>query len=213
MHEDNWLQNAVLEMGRKTLAAVDNSIIAMLMNDTTIAVKVRETEKQVDSMYHSINEYCLDLLANNFYPRTKINFLVNSLKIAMELERICDYANQIAKIEQKKLSKQNTEVIASLKISVAKMQEQSVDMVRLSLVCYEKLDSELVNTILDMDDEVDKRNRELFRDMLCLSSINPWSQEVVMDYQTAVRYIERVGDRATNIAELVYYIIHGQSLK
>lgn len=208
-----WLKSSVLTMGYKTLEAVDNSITSILMKDTVSAANARGIEKQIDDMYHTINEYCLNALANQAYTRININFLVNSLKIAIELERIGDYANQIAKIEQKKLSKQNTDILDPVKNSVAKMKTQTVDMLKSALLCYENFDAHLVQSIIDMDDAVDQKNRELFRQMICLGSINPWSQEVVMDCYTVVRYIERVGDRATNIAELVYYIIKGTPLK
>jgi phosphate transport system protein len=211
--EFSWLRNAVVTMGHKTIEAVEYSITAMLTNDTEKAEHARKIEKLIDSMYYTINEYCLNKLADHTYTRMNINYLVNSLKIAMELERICDYANQIAKIEQKKLAKQDTAILDSLKSSVANMQEQTLQMLKMALRCYENLDETHIQAILDMDSTVDKKNREIFREMICLSSVNPWSQEVVMDYYTAVRYIQRVGDRATNIAELAYYIITGLPIR
>ena len=95
------LKQCVLVMGNKTLLAVDTSITAMTSNNTATASEVRNVEKLVDSMYHSINEQCLELLASKQRSRGEVNYVVNSLKIAMELERICDYANQIAKLVQK----------------------------------------------------------------------------------------------------------------
>lgn len=208
-----WLKNAVLILGSKTLLAVDKSIQALLTNDIQAATEVRQLERLVDSMYHGINEYCLDTLASGEFPRHEVNFIVSSLKIAMELERISDYANQIAKLVQKKLSQQNTENVKTIITTTSAMRDQTLDMLKQSLQSYEKVDVELAKATIEKDSSVDKMNKLLFREMLCLGSLHPWVQEVIMDYHVAIRYIERVADRTTNISELVYYIVQGHSLK
>lgn len=214
MHEKlPWLKNAVLILGSKTLLAVDKSIQALLTNDTDAANEVRQLERLVDSMYHGINEYCLDTMSSREFSRHEVNFIISSLKIAMELERISDYANQIAKLVQKKLSQQNTEFLKAIVTSTSTMRDQTLDMLRQSLQSYETIDVNLAKSTIDKDSSVDKMNKLLFREMLCLCSIHPWVQEVIMDYHIAIRYIERVADRTTNISELVYYIVQGHSLK
>lgn len=214
MHKNlPWLKNAVLILGRKTLLAVDKSIQALLTNDIQLATEVRQLERLVDSMYHGINEYCLATLSSREFPRHEINFIVSSLKIAMELERISDYANQIAKLVQKKLSQQNTDSLKTIISSTSAMRDQTLEMLKLSLESYDKIDVELAKSTIEKDSSVDKMNKLLYREMLCLGSLHPWVQEVIMDYHVAIRYIERVADRTTNISELVYYIVHGCSLK
>lgn len=208
-----WLKNSVLAMGAKTAEAVGLAVQALVDNDASAAAGAREIEKQVDSMYYSINENCLDSLAANTYSRDEVNFVTSSLKIAMELERTCDYANQIAKMVQKKFAAQNMKPLDPLRDSVAGMKEQSLEMLRGAMRCYETLDCDMTRQVIDKDTSVDKRNRDLFRDMVCVLSVHPWVQETIMDYHVAVRYIERVADRATNIAELVFYIVQGEPMK
>lgn len=213
--EDNfsWLKKSVLQTGNKTLLAVNMSIHALLENNTAIAAEVRDVERQVDAMYYNINEYCLATLASRQFSRNEVNLITCSLKIAMELERICDYANQISKLVQKKLSKQDTAVLANMSTMVSNMGEQTLKMLQQALNCYESNDSCSAMIVIDSDSVVDKMNKDLFREMLCLVSINLWAQEAIMDYHVAVRYIERVADRTTNISELVYYIVQGESHK
>lgn len=213
INEFAWLKQSILTMGNKTVQAVDMSIQSMLLNDASLAAKVRFIEKRVDSMYYAINEHCLDTLADVAHTRHQVNFLTNSLKIAMELERMCDYANQIAKLVQKKFSQQDVKQLKFCQGDVAEMKEKTLYMLKTALVGYEQLDSELSLAIKQSDALVDKSNKDLFRNMICLVSVNPWMQEVAMDYHVAVRYIERVADRATNIAELVYYIVNGEPIK
>jgi phosphate transport system protein len=209
----SWLKDSVLAMGAKTTEAVGLAVQALVDNDAAAAAGAREIEKQVDAMYYSINESCLDSLAAEPYSRDEVNFVTSSLKIAMELERTCDYANQIAKLVQKKFAAQNMKPLDPLRDSVAGMKSQSLEMLSGAMRCYDTLDCDLTRQVIDKDTSVDKRNRDLFRDMVCVLSVHPWVQETIMDYHVAVRYIERVADRATNIAELVFYIVQGEPMK
>jgi phosphate transport system protein len=206
------LKDPVGEMGRKTVLAVDRSIQAMLSKDTAAAGEVRALETEVDAMFEAVNEQCLALLAGRVSTREEVNFVVSSLRIAIELERICDYANQIAKLVQKKFSKHNFEGLDSLEATTRAMQQRSLDMLKMALKAYDEADVTLSAAVMPQDAYVDKHNRDLFRDMICILSVNPWWQEAVMDYHVAIRYVERVADRATNIAELAYYAVHGFSM-
>lgn len=207
------LKRSLLTMGSLTVQAVDLAVEALIDNNAAIAGQAREIEKEVDQMYNDINEYCLAALAARLYSRAEINYLTCGLKIAMELERTCDYANQIAKLVQRKFSRQNSDILAPLGKLTGKMKQQSVIMLREALDCFATLDCDQTLQIIAKDSSVDKGNRDLFREMVCIVSVNPWVQETIMDYHVAVRYIERVGDRSTNIAELVHYIVNGQPLK
>ncbi len=209
----SWLRDAVLAMGDRTSAAVDLAVQALVGNDAATAARAREIEKQVDAMYYGIDEDCLDALAAGSCSREEVNFVISSLKIAMELERTCDYANQIAKLVQRKFASQDMKPLAPLHGSLACMKDQSLEMLRGALDCYRCLDCGLTEQVIAKDTKVDKSNRDLFRDMVCVLSVHPWAQETIMDYHVAIRYVERVGDRATNIAELVFYIVRGERLK
>lgn len=209
----HWLSKAITLMGSKTVDAVDKAVEAMLNQDMALAQEVRAIEKRVDSMYYAINEYCLETLAAEVSARPEANLVVGSLKIAMELERICDYANQIAKLVQKKFTQQDLQKFKSCHADIAEMKAQSINMLETAMEAFQRQDDGLGKFVEEKDSSVDKMNRDLFRNMLCLVSVNPWSQEIAMDYHVAVRYIERVADRATNIAEQVYYMIHGEPAK
>ena len=208
-----WLKTAVLLAGTKTQLAVDISIQALLDNDPIAAKQVRDLERLVDNMYYGINEYCLNTLASRQFSREEVNFITCSLKIAMELERICDYANQIAKLVQKKLSQQNTAILKNMAATAQEMRNLTLTMLRQALACYESTDTCLAETVIDADSSVDKMNKNLFREMLCLVSVHQWAQEAIMDYHVAIRYIARVADRTTNISELVYYMVQGEPHK
>ena len=208
-----WIQQAVLQMGAKTILASAKATDALVKEDTALATEARELEKTVDAMYYVINESCLDLLSGQQRSREEVNFITSSLKIAVELERTCDYANQIAKLVQRKIAHQATEPTSGLLDVIGTMRQQTVCMLEAAIQAYRSLDASAASSIDASDGKVNQCNRQAFRDILCILSINPWAQELVLDYHVAVRYIERMADRATNIAELVYYISHGKPFK
>ncbi|MDF2500428.1 MAG: phoU 2 [Anaerosporomusa subterranea] len=215
MHDPSftWVHQAILRMGEKTTKAVEKATDALVKEDITLAAEARDFEKTVDAMYYVINERCLDLLSEQQRSREEVNFLTASQKIANELERICDYANQIAKLVQRKFTRQATEPTSSLADVVGTMRRETVSMLQAAISAYQSLDAEAASKIDANDCLVDQCNRQVFRDILCILSVNPWAQELVLDYHVAVRYIERIADRATNIAELVYYIASGKPFK
>lgn len=202
------IRQNMLEMGEKTVAAVKLSISALVTNDALAAAKVRDIEKEVDAYYQSIDEQCITALSKQS-DEESLRFLVGSLKIAIEIERSCDYANQIAKRVQKKFSQQDMTALRSQVQAVTHMVQEAVTMLENALVAYEHGDDDAAAKLHVQDDLVDKKTHDLFRSLLCVASLNPWIQEVVLDLHVVVRYVERVADRSANVAELVYYIVRG----
>lgn len=202
------IKQNLLDMGKKTVAAVNLSVAALVSNDTLTAMKVRDIEKEVDEHYRNIDEQCIAALGKQ-PDEESLRFLVGSLKIAIEIERIGDYANQIAKKVQKKFSQQDMTALTSQVQAVTQMVQEAVAMLENALAAYEHDDDDAAANLHAQDDSVDKRTRDLFRSLICVASVKPWIQEVVLDFHVVVRYVERVADRAANVAELVYYIARG----
>ncbi len=204
--EFSAVAEAVVIMGEKTSLAIENAVKALTTDDIRLADNSRQIEKEVDKCLTFIEENCLNILSARQFDRSEVTFLVNSLRIAVELERICDYGNQIAKIVQKKLSKQEAAAINTLHETVYQMGCTAVKMLNDVLDSYKNLDYQTIADIKNEDKLVNRSNKEVFRNIVCILSVNQWVQEAFLDYHIAVRYIERVGDRAVNIARLVYDI-------
>ena len=202
------IKYAMLDMGEKAAEAVKLSVASLVASDIAAAAQVREIEMKVDALYCVIDEQCIIALSEPT-DAVSLRFLVGSLKIAIEIERICDYANQIAKNVQNKFSQQDMTLLTSQAQSMEKMAQEAVAMLDNALIAYQYGNDDAAAILNDQDDTVDKRNRDLFRSLLCVASLNPWNQEVILDYHVAVRYVERVADRSANVAELVYYIATG----
>ena len=200
------IRDVVEKMGMLTVAAVSDAVRAMLQNDLGDAGRARQAEKTVDSLFDEIDDRCCAILSGQNLSPADVRLVVVSLKTAIELERICDYANQIAKLVQKKFSQQDIAFLDSMRTLVEEMGREAVGMLRSAVEAYTRGDAAAASAVHGRDSLVNRKNRDAFRQIVCLLSVNRWVQEAVLDYHVGVRYIERVADRATNIAELAYFL-------
>ena len=196
-------------MGQKTVEAVRFAAQALINNDADIAGKARSLEKEVDVLYRQIDDRCIVSIATQQPMAGDLRFLVSTLKIATEIERIADYANNIAKMVQRKFSCEDMSPTESLKPAVDIMSREAVSMLTEALAAYEKNDADLAMLVPKRDALVNRLNKDLFRNILAMATVKKYANELAMDFPTAVRYIERVADRSGNIAEYVYYAVTG----
>ena len=203
------IKQLTLEMGQKTVEAVRFAAQALINNDADIAGKARSLEKEVDVLYRQIDDRCIVSIATQQPMAGDLRFLVSTLKIATEIERIADYANNIAKMVQRKFSSEDMSPTESLKPAVDIMSREAVSMLTEALTAYEKNDADLAMLVPKRDALVNRLNKDLFRNILAMATVKKYANELAMDFHTAVRYIERVADRSGNIAEYVYYAVTG----
>ena len=203
------IKQLTLEMGRKTVDAVKFATQALISNDSDTAGKARSLEKEVDVLYRQIDDRCIVSIATQQPMAGDLRFLVSTLKIATEIERIADYANNIAKMVQRKFSSEDMSPTESLKPAVDIMSREAISMLTEALEAYEKNDSDLAALVPKRDALVNRLNKDLFRNILAMATVKKYANELAMDFHTAVRYIERVADRSGNIAEYVYYAVTG----
>ena len=207
--ELSGIRKLTLDMGYKTVEAVKLAAQALLENNTEVASKARGLEKEVDVIYRQIDDRCVVSIAKQQPMAGDLRFLVSTIKIATEIERIADYANNIAKMVQKKFSQEDMTPIVSMKPAIDIMAREAVSMLTEALQCYESNDSELALLVPKRDALVNRLNKDLFRSIIAMATVKQYTNELAMDFHTAVRYIERVADRSGNIAEYVYYAVTG----
>ena len=203
------IKQLTLEMGQKTVDAVRFATQALISNDADIAGKARSLEKEVDVLYRQIDDRCIVSIATQQPMAGDLRFLVSTLKIATEIERIADYANNIAKMVQRKFSAEDMSPTDSMKPAVDIMSREAVSMLAEALAAYEKNDADMAMLVPQRDALVNRLNKDLFRNILAMATVKKYANELAMDFHTAVRYIERVADRSGNIAEYVYYAATG----
>jgi len=207
--ELSQIRENLKQMGEKTVTALEEALSALVGLNAEAAANTRRLEKEIDAMYKQIDDQCVACIATQQPMASDLRFLVATMKIASEVERIGDYANNIAKMVQRKFTKCDMAPLESLHEKVSLMMREGMGMLGDAIRAYSANDGALALTVLERDVMVNKINRDLYRGILAAATVNPWLQETALDFHTAVRYIERVADRATNVAEWVSYIVTG----
>jgi phosphate transport system protein len=204
------LRKEILKMGVLTQEAIFKSIEALKNRDKSQAEEVVGTDTKIDELELLIDEKCIDLIARHQPMAGDLRFLATGMKINAELERIADLAVDIA---QRVLELVEKPLLKPL-IDIPKLSVIAQDMVRESIDSFVKKDAALAKKVVLSDPEAD-RLRNLVQEEL----INDYMARDAKTADRAVpllliaRYLERICDHATNIAEDVIYMIEAKVVK
>lgn len=193
-------------MGERTTTFIAGAVEALVAFDSTSAKNIRCYESEIDILHRKIEENCIILIATKQPVANDLRFLISGIKISAEMERIADYANNIAKITQKKLPQLDLEPVYHLEAAIGKMGSLVVGMLSDTVKAYENKDYVFINIAKERDAAVNKANNDLFKLMIDTGSKNSNVQAAILELYTAIRYLERAADRTVNIAEWVFYM-------
>jgi len=175
--------------------------------DDDIARALILTDYEIDEQEVDIEEDCLKILALHQPVASDLRFIITVIKINNELERIGDYAVNIALRAQAINQSAARELLDE--IDFTDMTETVVKMLKNSLDALINRDASLARKIFLMDDEVDEYRNYVYRIIKDLLRENPQDPGGLLDTYLLARHLERVGDRATNIAEETIYLVEG----
>ena len=171
-----------------------------------LVATVIELEHQVDREEVAIEESCLKILALHQPVAVDLRRTATVMKINNDLERIADLAVNIAERAQSLFALSGLVVPDALD----RMVQVAVAMVRSSLDAFVNLDTKTARAVCLRDDEVDDLNRNVIEQLHEVMKAEPQLVEASLHLFSASRYIERIGDHATNIAEDVIYLVDGE---
>lgn len=203
------IRQVIIDMGEKSVSAIRASVGALAVGKPEMADTARRYEKEVDALYEAIDQELITTIATQQPLASDLRFIVASLKIASEVERIADYGNNIAKIVQKKLAPLDPAPVKLVAETANRMGELAVDMLAGAIKAYATNDADLATQVIERDSDVNKLNKALFRILADTACASETAQEAILEVHTAIRYIERVADRSTNISEWVFYAATG----
>lgn len=204
------LNNDILKMGALAEASIYKSIEALKNRDRALAEDVINNDVNIDRLELDIDERCIDLIAR-YQPMAKdLRFITVGMKINTELERIADIAVDIA---QRTLELVDKPLLKPL-VDIPKLTTVAQNMVRMAISAFVNADSGLAKTVLLSDSEADKlRNaiqKELIEDyMVKDGSTAPRAVQLLL----VARFLERICDHTTNIAEDVIYMVQAEIVK
>jgi len=203
------LKRRILALGGVVEAALEKATGAVLRDDTALAEQVIAADNEVDETEVEIEEECLKILALYQPVATDLRFVVAVLKLNNDLERIGDLAVNIA--EQVSAVKGTDELVRPR--SLPDMIRCVRAMFRNSLDALINLDSEQARAVGAADDEVDDMHRSMFTYVLDGMKKQPDNAALLIHYLSISRYLERIADHATNIAEDVVYMTEGSIVR
>ncbi|MBE2939398.1 phosphate signaling complex protein PhoU [Anoxybacillus flavithermus] len=200
------LRDQLLQLGSLAEIALTQSFEALKTKNSDLALQVLENDTKIDLLNEEINDFAILLIAKQQPVAIDLRRIIVAIKIATDVERMADFAVNIAK-SAIRIGEQPF-VISLNKLE--KMHEIAVNMLSLTLKAYYEEDVVTAKKVADMDDEVDRLYGETIRELLERTKAHPDAMSQITQLSFTARYIERIADHATNIAENVFYLVKGK---
>lgn len=199
------LQNLMIKMATLVEESIENSIIALKEQDSELAQQIYENDDVIDDLENKIEKLCLNLIARQQPLAKDLRTISTSLKIITDLERIADQAADISELTIRMAKKKYFKAIVDIPI----MANLAKEMVTKAIECYTKQDIDLAKDVCKSDDKVDNMFSKIVLELINAIKNSPETTEQATDLMFVVKYLERIGDHATNIAEWVVYNVTG----
>ena len=194
----------LIKMGALCEDAVSSAIEALEKNDIVSADSALDTDAEIDQKERDIERMCMKLLLQQQPVATDLRIVSAALKMITDMERVGDLASDIAEI-----SRYIIESGMSINDDIRKMAKEAIKMVTDSVDSFVKKDLELARKVIAYDDVVDEWFAKLKSDVIEMIAKDSTNGEYYIDIIMIAKYLERIGDHATNIAEWVEYSITG----
>lgn len=202
------LSNTITEMGGLAESQLAAAIDAVVKRDSELAANVVEGDTKVDQLQQDLDNLAVRLLALRQPMARDLREVFAALKIASDLERICDYAANVAK---RSIALNQTPPVRPV-YALPRMAHLAELLVKDVIDAYVARDAEKAYLVWTRDAELDEMYSGLFRELLTYMMEDPRNISVCIHLLFCAKNIERMGDHATNIAETVYYMIEGKAL-
>lgn len=199
------LNEQLTHMGELCEVAINRGTEALKKGDLKQAAEVIRADEEIDQMEKDIERLCLKLLLQQQPVARDLRQISAALKMITDMERIGDQASDIAEI----IISENKSEVTDIQ-TIGQMSESVAKMVRDSVNAYVEKDLELSRQVMEADDVVDRLFEENKQELINFISDNKGVQgKKAIDLIMVAKYLERIGDHATNIAEWVEFSITG----
>lgn len=203
------LRERVLKIGSLVEMAIRDSVKSLVERDSDLARKVIERDHRINALDVEIDEECIRLIALRQPKAGDLRFITTAMKITTDLERMGDLAEDIAE----RAIELNEEPQLKPYIDIPRMAEITEEMVTESLDAFVRGCSKIPYEVIKRDDEVDNLNTQVFNELLFYMIQDPDTVPRATRISYVSKYIERIADHATNIAEMVIYMCEGKIIR
>jgi phosphate transport system protein len=201
------LEAALQEEGDYVLRILRSSLNALARGDEELADEVIRFDDEVDRRYVLIEEGVQSLLARQTPVAADLRLVLAVLRVNLHLERMADYCVTVAKLT-KLMGGLNVTGDAILR-SIEEMGQRAEQMIRVALGAFADRDAVQATTLVELDELIDRANRNATEDVLSLGS-SPEEREYGLRMLVVSRCVERIGDHAVDIGEQVVYLVTGE---
>ncbi len=199
------LKKKILALGATVENSVREAVSAVERRDSKLAERIILRDNEIDQLEVDLEEDCLKILALHQPVAIDLRFIVAVLKINNDLERIGDLSVNLA--ERAKLLAASPQILVPFDLMA--IAEKTEQMLKRSLDSLVNLNAVVARDVCQMDDEVDRANRQTYGLVKNAIISHPGQAEVLIAYLSVSRFLERIADHATNIAEDVIYMTEG----
>lgn len=203
------LKDKILAMAALSQQALEASVDAYLQRDASLCQFVSENEAAINAAQRELDEMSYDLLAKEQPMAIDLRFILAVIKINGDLERIGDQSMSIARRTLELLKSD----VVELPIDIDGMRNGAARMIRTALQSLLDADAQVAESVLDMDDEIDRLNRIAHEELVKFIQKHPELSQAALQAIIISRNLERIADHATNIAMDVIFWVRGADVR
>ena len=202
------LTGEIQRMGEIALAQLRAAIDVVSERDSDAAMRIASSDGRIDALEHEVSQDVVRLLALRQPMARDLREILAALRIAADIERIGDYAANVAK----RSIVLNQSAPVQLANALPRLAQLAEGLVREVLAAYRDNDADRALDVWARDEELDEQYTGLFRELLTYMMEDPRNITPCTHLLFMAKNLERIGDHATNIAENVYFLVHGAQI-
>jgi phosphate transport system protein len=202
------LKTMLAQMGGLVEQQLDDAIDALTRRDTALADRVIQNDERVDVLEHQIEEKAILTIAKRQPVARDLREIMVAIRVASDLERIGDLAKNTAK----RTHAMSDQLPRKLMAGVTRMGRLAQVELKNILDAYSRTDAEMAMEVWRSDEELDALYNSIFRELLTYMMEDPRNISLCTHLLFGAKNMERIGDHATNIAENIYYLVHGKPM-
>jgi len=203
------LKERLLVMGGLAEERVRAIMEALVERDLSLVERVQAGDEPLNQLHIEIDDRCFKLLALHQPMAADLRAIVSAVKINTDLERVGDLAVNIGEAGKRYIQHAPVKPL----IDIPRMGELAQKMLRDALDAFVRRDQSLAKAVLAADDTLDALKTQIFRELLTYMLNNPATIEPALDLILISRHLERIGDHATNVAEMVIFMVEGRGVR
>ncbi|HMR08887.1 MAG TPA: phosphate signaling complex protein PhoU [Polyangiaceae bacterium] len=203
------LRENILLMGAKVEELLTQALSAFVERDSDLARQTLQGDTEVDRLELEIDEQCLRILAKRQPVASDLRFITSTMKLVTDLERIGDLAVNVCE----RVIELTEESPLSAMTTITRMGAVTTEMLRGALDSFVSGDADAARAVIERDSVVDATYAQLFPELVAVMMDDPKCVYRATRLQSVGKYLERIADHATNVAEMVVFMVEGEDVR